>query len=344
MAHTLTVNATRTNLTTALVTSLTQPYSPSPFPQLAFGETVSAELYVADGDSYDARSGVAGYTPRIVLTLADQKPQSGTFTISDGTDTTTALDYDATETEIETALNALNTDTGPYGDLVTVQKEQNGTFSVLFDSNGSQTELTVDDSGISPTSSTSVFPIIEGGAFTRNKQLIHIKADPLLFADGGAEITNGWRMTLNANNANFLAAIADGDISANYAIQLVAPDSTTDTLATGPVILKANTFDVAALGGITYPQIPMLDDVVIQRLDITSLSPGIVSPYALNYIQTVDLETNYTVLTGVTIGLNAPGKTWTLKSGTDANNPAGGVVRPLDYNKTTNAKIWKVTQ
>lgn len=340
MSHTLTVNTTRTNLSTALVSSITQPYSPAAFPQLAFGETVTAQLFLIDGDAYDARSGLAGYTPRVVITLDDQTPQSGTFTISDGTETTSALDWDATEAEIEDSLNALNTNTGPYGDTVTVEKFSNGTFSVLFDTDGSKSELILDAAGISPTSSASVLPIVEGGASARSQQLVQIKASPLVFADGGAEIANGWQITLDANNANFLSAVASGEISANYSFQLVAPASTTDTLASGPVILKPASFDVLALSGITYPQIPTLDGVVIQRLDITGLDGGAATD--LDSIETVGLDLNYTVLTGVTVGAGVSGTTWALKAGTDANDPEGGVVRPEDFNETTNAKVWKV--
>ena len=172
--------------------------------------------------------------------------------------------------------------------------------------------------------------------------MIQIKAEPLVFTEGGAEITNGWLMNLNANNANFLQAVAKGDISANFTVDLVSPTATVDRLAVGPVILKQSQTDILALTGISYPDFVTANDVVNERLDITGLDGGTVID--LNYLATVDLDTNYTVLTGVTIGLNAPGKTWALKDGADANDPAGGVVRPLDFNASTNAKVWKVTQ
>ena len=81
MAHDLTINTARTNLSASLVSSITQPYSPAQFPQLSFGEEVQANLYLTSGDAYDPRSGLAGYTPRIALTLEDQTPQASTFTI-----------------------------------------------------------------------------------------------------------------------------------------------------------------------------------------------------------------------------------------------------------------------
>ena len=241
MSHTLTVNTARSNLYTSLVASVPQPYTPKQFPKLVFGETIEVELYLTDA----ARSGVAGFTPRIAITLADQKPSGGTFTISDGIDTTAALDWDSTETEIETALNALNSNTGPDGDTVTVDKYANGSFNVLFDTVGDRATLTVSTSGVQPVSTASILPIVEGDATTREQQLIQIKASPLVFSEGGTLITDGWRMTLDTNNANFLKATAREAISANYSIEIVNASSEVDVIARGPVILEPVTFNVA---------------------------------------------------------------------------------------------------
>ena len=345
MTQTLTVNTARPNLATALVAGLSQPFTPKQFPRLVFGETVDANLFLIDNAAVDARSGLAGYTPRISVTLDDLTPQSGTFTIGDGSFTTTALDWNATAFEIETALNALNTDTGPFGDTVTVEKFGNGAFSVLFDTVGAQAVLTIDAGGIQPLSASNVLPIVEGSATAREEQIVKIAAEPLVFADGGASIANGWRMTLDANNANFLRAVAaeQGDLSANYSIEIVSPTSTVDVVAKGPVILSPATFNVAALNAIAYPDIPVVDGpFVVERLDITGLDGSTITD--LDSITTLGLDLNYTVLLGVTIGLSVPGKTWALKAGTDANNPAGGIVRPDDYATTTNEKVWKVQQ
>ena len=342
MAYVLTVNAARSNPSASLVLGLTQPYCPAQFPGLSFGETVQAELYLTDGDAYDARSGLSGHTPRISITLEDPTPQGGTFTIKAAGEETDPLNWDATPSEVEAALNALNGGTGPFGDLVHVEEYTSGAFLVVYDTAGDKGLLEVDASGLLPTCAASVVPIIAGSATARERQMIQIKAEPLVFAEGGAGIENGWLMTLDANNANFLQAVASGDISADFTIELVSPTSTVDRVAIGPVFLKQSKADILALSGIKFPDFVTASQVVNERMDITGLDGGTVID--LNYIATVDLESNYTVLTGVTVGLDTPGKTWTLKEGTDANDPAGGVVRPLDFNENTNAKVWKVTQ
>jgi len=342
MAHTLTVNSSRSLLSTALVTSKSQPYSPSPFPDLSFGETVYFNLYITDGDQYDTRSGLAGYNPRIVITLADQKPESGVFTVSDNVDITSSLDYDASAAELEIALNEMNDGNGPFGDNVTVSKFQNGSYSILFNSDGDHPELSVDVSGLSPKSIASVLPLVNGTPTTREQQILQIQSEPLIFANSALPIDDGWRMSINANNSNLLQAVANGEISADYSIQLVDPSGSVDVLANGPLILKPKSFDIFALSGITYSEILTRDEVVNQDLEIVGLDGG--TEADLNFIETVSLSINYTVLTGVVIGTSIPGKTWSLQSGTDANDPAGGVVRPLDFDEITNPKVWKVTQ
>jgi len=343
MSHTLTVNTARSNVHTALVAAIAQPYTPKAFPTLTFGETIDIELYlVTEGGAIDARSGTTGYTPRVSVLLPTLQPTCGTFTISDGVETITA-DYNVGAQDLETALNAMNDGAGPFDDQCTVTKFADGTFSILFDTVGDKSELTVSASGIQPTSAASVLPLVEGDATTREEQLIRILAEPLVFEDSATQIASGWSMTLDANNANILRATAaeQSDLSANYSIEVVSPTATVDVVARGPVIINEGSFDIAALSGITYLEIPNLNAAIIQRVDIVGLTGG--TSTDLDSIATVDLSIGYTLFTGVQIGANVPGKQWTLTSGNEAENPAGGIVRPDDYNETTNAKYWQVT-
>lgn len=241
MTQTLTVNAARPNLYTALVASLRQPYTPKQFPKLVFGETVGVNLYLANDA---ARSSVYGFTARISITLDDVKPKAGTFTISDGGESTAALEWDATETEIKAALNKLNLNTGPFGCTVTVDKYANGSFNVFFDLVGSRPALAVAVSGIQPVSSVQVVSIVEGNATTREQQLIQIKAEPLLLSGTAVGITDGWSMTLDSNNTKFLQAVAVEAISANYTIEIIQSSTAkVDVVARGPVILEPRPFN-----------------------------------------------------------------------------------------------------
>lgn len=239
MTQTLTANTARANLSTALVAGLSQPFAIKPFPRIAAGETFDVELYLIENGAYDTRSGATGYTPRIKITLDDTTPQDGTFTISDGVETTAALDHDTLASEVETALNALNDNTGPFGDKVLVDKFGNGAFSIVFDSVGNKSPLVADVAGIRPASSATVSAIVDGSASRREEQIIKVSADPLVSVAAGVEITNGWTVTIDATGESFLRAVtvAQGAISANYSIELVADSGAVDVVARGPVIL-----------------------------------------------------------------------------------------------------------
>lgn len=57
---------------------------------------------------------------------------------------------------------------------------------------------------------------------------------------------------------------------------------------------------------------------------------------ALANITTVYLAVPFTIM----IIIGGVNQLWTLKGGTDADDPTNGIVRPNDYNGLTNAKVW----
>lgn len=72
------------------------------------------------------------------------------------------------------------------------------------------------------------------------------------------------------------------------------------------------------------------------RPDITGLTGGTATD--LDVIATTGL----TVATTIVMIVNASvPEFWRLVSGTDAEDTAGGIVRPDDYATTTNEKVWK---
>lgn len=73
------------------------------------------------------------------------------------------------------------------------------------------------------------------------------------------------------------------------------------------------------------------------RADIVGLTGG--GATALDSIETADLADDGSV--GVIINVTGVGgQTWVLLAGTDAEDAAGGIVRPDDYAASTNEKIW----
>ena len=92
----------------------------------------------------------AGVSPTIKTVTVDEDATGGTFTLSFGGQTTSALDYDATAAEVQTALVALST---IGAGKVTVTGSAGGPFTVLLSGTLSGT-LTGSGTNLTPGGST----------------------------------------------------------------------------------------------------------------------------------------------------------------------------------------------
>ena len=84
------------------------------------------------------------------------------------------------------------------------------------------------------------------------------------------------------------------------------------------------------------PEIPFAAHFIQNRFDLTAFTGG--TPTDLDSIATVSLALGTTIeLVAVAEGVASQ---WRLAFGTDAENEAGGIVRPDDYASATNEKVW----
>jgi hypothetical protein len=190
-------------------------------------------------NSYLYNDGQNGAGPDLTGWAVDVDGAANAPILAVSSATTAALDYDSLASEVEAALNALNDNTGPLCDSVLVDKFGNGAFSIVFDTVGNKSLLVADVAGIRPASSATVSAIVDGSASKREEQIIKVSADPLVSVSTGVEIANGWTVTIDATGENLLRAVtvAQGAISANYSIEIVADSGAVDVVARGPVIL-----------------------------------------------------------------------------------------------------------
>jgi hypothetical protein len=107
----------------------------------------------------------------------DKEPSSGTFTITYDGDTTTALNYNATATQVQTALNTLDSIASDGG--VTVTKTTTS-YRVLWNTVGVPSgTLTVGNNDLTPTSSIGIAVAREGSGSVRHLVQLHIKQSPV---------------------------------------------------------------------------------------------------------------------------------------------------------------------
>jgi hypothetical protein len=84
------------------------------------------------------------------------------------------------------------------------------------------------------------------------------------------------------------------------------------------------------------PEIPFAAHFIQNRFDLTAFTGG--TPTDLDSIATASLAVGTTIeMVATAEGVVSQ---WRLTAGTDAENAAGGIVRPDDYASATNEKVW----
>jgi len=122
----------------------------------------------------------SGYSARIGIGSPGGDPTAGTFTLTFGGDTTTALDFDSTAAEIDTALNALTAITTAGG--VTVTTIGAG-FQIEFDAVGAQSLITSDTSALYPASSATIWETQTGDGSTKEIQVFVLETNNAAYSD-----------------------------------------------------------------------------------------------------------------------------------------------------------------
>ncbi len=146
--------------------------------------SMDASTFVQTQDAQSAQIKIDNYTPTLTAEVQTITPDAaataGTFTLTYGGETTAAINYNATVSDIRTALNALSTVTAAGG--VTVAGDSmdtspvSGGFTVTFTTSAGNVDMmTIDTSGLTGTSSATVSETTRGSNdewITRNSNVI----------------------------------------------------------------------------------------------------------------------------------------------------------------------------
>lgn len=204
------------------------------FRQLIAGDKYSLQLRVKDaaGDLVD----LTGYTIRCGLGGINSRPTGGTFTLTDGTDTTSALTYDESAADIQTALNALNASAGPYNDTVTVTGSDGGPWVIKFDTNGAQSNLTGTFSSLTPDSSALISELVTGDGSTREEQMLRINQSPIAYTADWTISTTTATATLDLNTEGVFTALGSASsTTSTFEIELTDGSGNIQTILQAPV-------------------------------------------------------------------------------------------------------------
>ena len=243
------INTDRGDISRAFVKSTSEPTASALPPDLVAGNKRNIEVYLIDSaGNYDARSGASNYALSIGAGPLAGTPSSGTFTLTDGTSTTTAIAFNAGAQVVEDALNALNSGAGPHSQLVDVTSTYDGNYRVKFRTTGAVANLSGDASELSPASAVVIDEAVAGDGSTKEQQYIRLLRQPAIFQDTFTQIANGWSGELSANNARVLELMAGRDtIAIPLDVELTETGNEPETIARGNMLLSNEVINPASI-------------------------------------------------------------------------------------------------
>ena len=243
------INTDRGDISRAFVKSTSEPTANALPPDLVAGNKRNIEVYLIDSaGNYDARSGASNYALSIGAGPLAGTPSSGTYTLTDGTSTTTALAFNAGAQAVEDALNALNSGAGPHSQLVDVTSTYDGNYLVKFRTTGAVANLSGDASELSPASAVVIDEAVAGDGSTKEQQYIRLLRQPAIFQDSFTQIADGWSGELSANNARVLELMAGRDtIAIPLDVELTETGNEPETIARGNMLLSNEVINPASI-------------------------------------------------------------------------------------------------
>lgn len=124
---------------------------------------------------------LTGQSVRIAIGTPAGQPKSGTFTLTFDGDTTSALAYNATDTQVAGALNLLASIIAAGG--VSVTRSASGIYRIIFDDVGAKTDITADAASLYPSVDAGIFVALEGDASTRQVVIFRLETQPACYAE-----------------------------------------------------------------------------------------------------------------------------------------------------------------
>lgn len=339
MAKSIFIDTSSNNPATAYVKSAESP-TPTAIPQFRLGDLETINLYLVDGaGGYDSDSGSGSLTVKFGLGNKAAEPTGGTYTLTDGTDTTGSLAYNASASTVQTALNALNTSTGPFGDTVTVT----GTFpafKITFDSNGAQSNITVGTNALTPASGITLAEITAGDGSTQEVQSLYLAQSPVVYQETWGTITNGWSAQVNFATFELRDHLGGAENAAIWMeVEITDGSGNRVTRAQGKTTAHGEVIADDALAPVGLPTYLTSTEAnaafVLNKSAITGLTGG--GSTNLDGISTASAAA--AVGWKVAIDVGDVLYVYELESGTTAES-SPDVIRPDDYAASTNEKVW----
>lgn len=174
-----------------LVSSFTSTRTATP-ESAVFGDTPDISVRLVESNEASNANpwryvDLTGSSIRVAIGNPGGDPTSGTFTLTFSGDTTTALNYNATASEVDTALNALASMVTAGGCTVT---DASAGYQVTFDSTGDQALITATTDSLSPSSSAYIYEATTGDGSTNEVQVVTLEVDNAAYIELTTDIAS----------------------------------------------------------------------------------------------------------------------------------------------------------
>lgn len=218
-------------------------------PTFTLGDTAGIEIYLVENTqvaTYPRQELVFPTSPGIKVAIGaiDESPTAGTWLMSYGGNTTSALPFNATAVQLQTALNALASITTAGG--VTVSKIGDN-YNIAFNTAGVRTELTTDGASLIPLSTATVATLQAGTVSKPQISLVHLQRTVAGLATTftqttASQITVESLAAWDGSKASFRVSISPDPKGGTFTLAFDA--QTGDDVSTASINVGASALDV----------------------------------------------------------------------------------------------------
>lgn len=227
-------------------------------PEIVLGDKRELDFYFVDASgSYADFSGDNAYSLAIAISFPGgikSRPSGGDFTLTLGGDTTSALPYNISASDLEDELNGLASVIS--AGLLDVTGPEGGPFIITFRTTGDKGAFSADASNLEPRSQVYATTTVEGDGSTQEAVVLQLRRTVAAYQNSFTVITDddsnpiGWSGELNASTEGLVELLAGNDtVNAFFEIEVTAPNGKPRTYGQYKCTIRNQIIDPGTVSG-----------------------------------------------------------------------------------------------
>lgn len=249
----------------------------------------------------------------------------------------------AAASAIQSALNATAA-IGANGVTVTASSSASLAFVIDWAAVGTR-YLTVGYGGsMTPDAAAIITQLVAGTSVVKERQFLRLVANPAALQTTWTQITNGWNARLSCATRGLVDLLNSAKSVDSYLeLQIIDGSGNISTVGQVKCTIRNEVVDPAALIPVPLPSYLNAAQIqlgyIANRYTVTGLTGGGTNLDGL----ATGTTANPTIQTSAVVEIDLSGVLYFYKlvTGTDAES-SPSVIRPDDYDGTTNARVWKL--